>query len=397
MKKTLFYICLIISFCLFIELSSCIGLFVLKNNDYLSPVDSISRRHSKIISKILHEKSNYIRYSADLGWSVREMGKTDWYTANSTGMRSSKEYGMNIPDEKFRIVLCGDGFVHCNDVKDHEAWPALIEQYNPDWEVLNFGVWAYALDQIYLRYLKNVINYKSNIVIIGVGSGNIFRLVNTYRPFIFRHTGMPLAKPRFRIENGKLKLIPNPMSTIDDYKMLLEQPKQIIPILGIEDYYFKRRNLSHKFEAPFTIKMIKTISGKMRENSDNKILFQGEYTEIPEAFDIMIKLTDAFHELVSMNESIPVFCIFPLKEDIIRFRNVGKKRYSQLLKYFKARGYEYIDMMHAFDKIDKSININNMFIDFYSPMGNQLVAEYMDESLNRIKSGFKSSHSLLHN
>lgn len=386
MKKWLFCLLALALIYGFIELMSFIGLFTLKKRYHLSyePADVISRRHTGIINELLRDTSSYIKVCHELGWTIREAGKTELYTANSAGMRGTKEYEILPPAGKFRIMLCGDGFTHCNDVRNEEAWPALLEKMNTDWEVLNLGVWGYALDQAYLRYLEKGIQYKSHIVLIGFGSDNIFGLVNTYRPFMFRHTGLPLTKPRYRIVNGSLKLIPNPMRFLDDYKTLLNQPKEMLSMIGINDYYYEHRYESHMIDFSPTIKLVRTIAGRLREEYDYALLFEGEYTKNPEALDIMMKLIDTFHERVVENESIPIFCIFPLEHDIRHYRTHGTKRYSSLLTYFENKGYQYIDGMNAFDSLGENFNIGDLYSDFYTVIGNQLVAKYINESLFQI-------------
>jgi hypothetical protein len=385
-KKLLFLFIGILLIYISVEIISCIGLFILskKYNVTYNPADGLSNWHAGIIRKLLNDKSSYIKFSPELGWTIRQSAKNEWYTANSQGFRGVREYSFIPPAGKFRIMVCGDGFVHCNDVKNDQTWPGLLEQMNSEWEVLNFGVWGHALDQVYLRYLNEASSYKSNIVLIGFGSNNIFRLVNTYRPFIFQYTGLPLTKPRFRIENGKLQLIANPIRSLEDYKTLLDRPDEIIPGLGVNDYYYKYRYKSHVLDISPTVKLLKIISDKMSKDYEHVLIFDDDCAKIPEALDIMKNLLDTFHEQVIKDGSIPVFCIFPIKRDIIRYRTKKSKRYSCLLTHFEDKGYRYIDLMGAFDKLGEDFNIDDLYIHFYTVIGNQLVADYLNESLHSI-------------
>jgi hypothetical protein len=382
MKKRISLLVAIVVIYGLIELLSSIGLRILANR--YEPVDVISKRHVRIINKILHDTSSYIKFSKDLGWTIREFGKTELYTANSAGIRSAKEYGFIPPAGKFRVMVCGDGFTHCNDVRNGQEWPALLEQMNTEWEVLNLGVWCYGLDQVYLRYLRKGREYKSHIVLIGFGSENVFRLVNTYRPFIFRHTGLPLTKPRFRIENGTLELIPNPMQRLDDYKTLLDKPKEIIPKLGINDYYYKQRTKSSGVGFLPSVRLAKLIFSKWREKRSDTLFSREAYSENSESFDIMIKLIDTFHECVVENGSIPVFCIFPLEKDIKRYWENGTRQYTPLLLHFEEKGIKYIDAVHAFDNLDKDFNTGDLYIHLYTVIGNNLVADYISKSLKHL-------------
>ena len=386
MKKWLFCLLALVLTYGLIELISSIGLFALGSRYHLSyePVDVISKRHRDIINTLLQDTSCYIRFSYELGWTIRESGKTEWYTANFAGMRGAKEYKLSPPAGKFRIIICGDGFTHCNDVRDGEAWPALLEKMNTDWEVLNLGVWGYGLDQTYLRYVTKGAQYDSDVVLIGFGSDNVFRLVNTYRPPMFRNTGLPLTKPRFRIEHGILELMPNPMGHLDEYKTLLDKPKETISKITKNDYYYKQRYKSCAIDFSPTVRLVKILSDKINQDYDHALIDNGEYSRIPEAIDIMIKLVDKLHESVIENGSIPVFCVFPRESDIRRYQTCRTKRYSSLLKYFETKGYKYIDAMNAFDNLGEDFNISDLYIHFYTVIGNELVAAYINESLIRI-------------
>lgn len=119
-----------------------------------------------------------------------------------------------------------------------------MESYGPNIEALNFGVGAFGLDQAYLRYLEDGIQYNSHIVLIGFMPDNIYRNVNTYRPFLNSRTRMPLAKPRFVIRDGRLSLVPNPMQTLNDYNMLLSNPRDVLSEIGIHDHYYKKAILT---------------------------------------------------------------------------------------------------------------------------------------------------------
>jgi hypothetical protein len=348
------------------------------------PANVISKRHADIIERLLRDETSYIKLSPELGWTIREYGKDEWYTANSDGIRGTKEYKLIPSAGKFRIMICGDGFTHCNDVRDDETWPVLLEQMNTEWEVLNLGVWGHALDQVYLRYQRKGKKYKAHAVLIGFGTGNIYRLVNTYRPTIFRHTGLPFTKPRFRMEDGTLQLVPNPMRNLDDYRTLLNKPEETIPRIAADDYYYERRFRPNALDVSPTIKLARMVFAKLREDHDNAVLFERDYTHNTKALEIMRRLVDEFHQSVVQTGAIPVFCIFPVRNDIERYRASRTKLYSILLKYFDSKGYKYIDALHAFDELDKNFDINDLYLHFFTTLGNEYIAKYMYESLTEI-------------
>ena len=122
-KKWLFFLAGVVLIFLSIEMISYIGLLVLmrRYHTVYNPADTISDWHAELINELLDDSSGYIKFSPELGWTIREFEKTQWYTANSAGMRSIKEYDFIPLADKFRIMVCGDGFIHCNDVKNRST------------------------------------------------------------------------------------------------------------------------------------------------------------------------------------------------------------------------------------------------------------------------------------
>jgi len=173
------------------------------------------------------------------------------------------------------------------DVKNDQTWQAMMEREVPNLEVLNFGVGAFGLDQAYLRYLEDGQQFQSHIVLIGFMSENIFRNVNTYRPFYFSDTGSPLAKPRFVIKEDKLSLIPNPMKSVQDYKRLLLHSQDVLSEIGIHDFYYQRRYKSSKFDWSPTVRLAKIKIQEFNENSTQEEILISDryrYSEKSEAF-----------------------------------------------------------------------------------------------------------------
>lgn len=384
MKKFNYWIILVIIAYGFIELFSYGGLHLLNKYRHIKyePVDVMSTRHSDLIKHFMEQKTNYLSFSPALGWSIKENGSSKLYQANSSGIRSNKEYAFTPPRGVRRVSTFGDSFTHCDNVKNNETWQAFMESYDSNIEVINFGVCGFGLDQAYLHYLEDGHQYKSHIVLIGFMSSDIFRNVNTYRPFYSSRTGIPLTKPRFVIKDGKLSLIPNPMQTLHDYKMLLLHPKDVLSEIGINDYYYKNRYTSNIFDWSPTFWLVKTTIQQVvnKKSSNEDIIINGRYNENSEAFRVTKKIFDEFYNANIKNKSIPIILIFPSRGDIVCYHKQKKKRYAPLLTYFDSTGYKYIDLMDAFENAD----VEDLFVEHYSPLGNKLVAKYILNHLNNM-------------
>lgn len=382
MKKFNYWIILIIIVYGFTELLSYGGLFLL--NKYLhikyKPIDVISTMHSNIINNFIEQKTNYASFSPTLGWSIKENGSSKLYQANSSGIRSNKEYAFTPPRGVRRISTFGDSYTHCDDVNNNETWQAFMESYDSNIEVINFGVGGFGTDQSYLRYLEEGSQYNSHIVLIGFMSENIYRNVNAYRPFYYPNTGIPLTKPMFVIKDEKLSLIPNQIQRLHDYKMLLHHPQDVFSEIGINDYYYKKGYTSNIFDWSPTVRLIKILINKVSNRLFQEIIKNGRYNENSKTYRVTKKIFDKFYKASIKNNSIPIILIFPNKKDVVHYQRQKEKRYSPLLSYFDSKGYKYIDLMDAFENAD----VKDLFMGHYSPHANQLVAKHIHNYLNNM-------------
>ena len=109
MQRCIFWIMLIVLLYAFVE-----GLsysYVFFNKQKLSiqyePVDTLSNKKKKALRNFLRRtrrKNNYLKFSSTLGWTIKEHGKRGiLYQANSSGIRSNKEYELKPPDNVLRI------------------------------------------------------------------------------------------------------------------------------------------------------------------------------------------------------------------------------------------------------------------------------------------------------
>ena len=367
------------------ELCATFGLHLLNKYRDLryEPADVLSAKHSEIIRNLIDQKTNYLFFSPTLGWTIKKNGSSDLYQANSYGIRSDKEYALSPPDGIRRVSTFGDSFTHCDDVKNNETWQAIMESHDANIEVLNFGVGGYGLDQAYLRYREDGRQHKPHIVLIGFMSENIYRNVNTYRPFYFPKTGVPLTKPRFIIKDGHLTLIPNPMKSLDDYKDFLSNAQYSLPEIGEHDDYYKYKKYykSSIFDFSNTVEIFKLlINGITNKLTNDKIIINGKYNENSDALIVTKKIFDEFYNESINNNSTPIIVIFPEICDIIRYNEKKEKQYSIILEYFDSKGYKYIDLMDAFN----NTKVEELFKGHYSPFANKLVAEYILDYLNNI-------------
>ena len=119
------------------------------------------------------------------------------------------------------------------------------------------------------------VGFTQDIVFIGFMTENIFRNVNTFRPFYNRETGIPLSKPRFTIKEGVLTLVPNPIQGMDGYRALLNSPGKTLKRIGADDFYYGPGKKTSPFDISPAYQLfgiIRDLLGKKTTDKQNAIL-----------------------------------------------------------------------------------------------------------------------------
>ena len=345
-------------------------------------VSSLTPQQSKALKNYIGVRSNYIKYSPTLGWTVRKKGPSMSHNANSAGIRSDREYELKPPQNVLRISAFGDSFTACDEVSNEDTWEAQMERLNPSREVLNFGVGAYGLDQAFLRYQQEENDFHPHITFIGYIGENIGRSVSVFRPFYVQLTSAPLTKPRFLLKGDKLELIKNPVQDIEQYNKLLKEPEEILPQLGLYDFHYQTKYQHGFFDFLPSIRLFKIIRYNLLTE---KIFKDRYYNESSEAFLLTIKIFSEFYHSVLRKNSLPIILVFPSKPDLQRFTKDQTKLYAPMIRFFEENGLAYIDLTDAFIRYFQGKEIDDLFMPagHYSPEANKIVALYLDYYLKK--------------
>jgi hypothetical protein len=211
-------------------------------------------------------------------------------------------------------------------------------------------------------------------------TGDIFRHPNNFRLFVHKDSRFPLSKPRYLFLNDGLVLIPNPISKLEDYRILLDNTPAFLSKIGANDYYYPNNYKSSPFDVSPTTRLIKLataeIKKRIKSNTNNDYNDQNS-----ESYTITVKIFDAFHNEAIKNNSIPIIIIFPSHGEVLRYKKYNTKIYLPLLRYFDSKGYKYIDLMDALSDIEEDKEWNDK-CGHYSPYENRVVAEYILDYLS---------------
>lgn len=374
----------VLSIYLFTEGICYLSLLVLEkafNYQYDPIVATLSEKQKDRLKNFLErKKGEHTGQDPVLGWvNVSE--------TNSAGMRDSREYEAIPPRGIIRLSAFGDSFTFGSDVDLDDTWAKQLTVIDSSIEVLNYGSGAYGLDQAYLRYLKVGTEYNPHIVFIGYMSENIARNVNVFRAFYTHgYRNVIFTKPRFKVRGEKLVLLNNPLSTFEDYEHFLHNDKVVLAKLGENDYHYWINYNKGTFDFLPSVRFAKVSWYKLNKRVVNPIFkLNGMYSVESEAYNVTVKIFDAFYRKVLENGALPVIIIFPDTNDQLRSRKKKNRRYTPLLNNFRSKGYRYIDTLEALEPHESHYTVDVLVVKWghYSPVGNKIIARYIFSQLKK--------------
>ena len=178
--------------------------------------EALSLRSRQLLHEAAARRPFHV-YDEVMGWTVGSNRRSadGLYYSSSEGVRAPHD-GVSFarPTKKTRIALVGDSYTFGEDVAYEDSWGDLLEKsLGSEFEVLNFGVPGYGVDQAYLRYEKDVRGWKPKIVILSFIAHDIERTMTVYTALNYPHWDMPFSKPRFILRDGDLKAVNMPPLT----------------------------------------------------------------------------------------------------------------------------------------------------------------------------------------
>lgn len=153
MKKKVFVIILLVVTFVICEFLAAQGLSYLQKSGKIKIVSlkdlALIEDQKELTRKIINNETEYMDFSAGLGWTVKPGARSDVYATNSQGLRNSREFLPGPPQGMVRLASFGDSFTHGDDVNNEETWQEILMKDHPQIEALNFGVPGYGADQAF--------------------------------------------------------------------------------------------------------------------------------------------------------------------------------------------------------------------------------------------------------
>ncbi len=315
-----------------------------------------------------------IGWDRELGWCVRPLAEhpREKIHINARGLRALRDYDERPAPGKLRLACFGDSFTFGDEVDDELTYEAFIERIAPSVEALNFGVSAYGTDQALMRMQREGVA-GARVAVIGLLLENIGRNVNRYRPLWTARTLSPLAKPRFVLEEGGLKLIAQPYATGREFALAVRSG-DVRGDLSEHEYWRDRPAVwTGRYSS-----LGRLAAGwfAYRERDPTRLWLDKD----GEPRRVTMALIEAFRAQARAAGAKEVLVlILPMREELDLYRKSGQEYWSEALADFASRGIECLDLAPALAAEDARCEKDPTHPVLYvaahlSSFGNQVIA-----------------------
>lgn len=205
-------------------------------------------------------RSTFFIYDPELGWTVGKSRATPdgMYASSEEGLRSHSP-GIRLRDARprARVALIGDSNVFSLEVPYQESWAFYLQELLGDnTQVLNFGVDGYGIDQMYLRYHRDVRPWHPDAVLVGFIEHDLWRTMVVY-PFLSEAWPGILVKPRFNDRLPVPELLNMPLPTPEE--ILSVRTAKELPYLAHDPWSTRNWWTSWVGEGPLFLRVVNTL------------------------------------------------------------------------------------------------------------------------------------------
>ena len=286
------------------------------------------------------EVANYFsRRDPLLGWPPLDAYGTEYY--DLAGARPSPTFP---PNASACVSLYGDSYTYSTAVDGPaDAWGNLLSE-RLRCRVANYGVAAYGTDQAFLRYRENP-NDDSDIVIMGVTTVDILRIVNQDRRLIWGPDSGLAFKPRFVVSpSGGLEDVAIPDIRARDIPQYVGAPEAYL----LNEWFLPDSEGGPvTFEPPYSLALVRgLISERVLAKLLGKPSWLGFYAEEhgSGALPLLLAILDEFGRTAEVRGQRPIVLIIPTSQDLWYMRKTGANPVASLLDGLTDRELEYVDL-----------------------------------------------------
>jgi hypothetical protein len=307
-----------------------------------------------------------------------------WWQSNNLGARSRENiYRERIQGRK-RLLFFGDSYTQCSRVPQEETFQHYINTREPKYEAVNFGVDGYGMGQSYLRYtmVRDELEY-DKVFLVFVPDVDLLRDVNVSRNIGFKWDSYKIY-PRFVIDDGALKLIPSPYSSlqelVDDNRKYIK-PKLDQHLKKYEPFYFDYGYQSNPF-LDWSV-MYKLYRAHRLKQERSKLLSSLKQPG-SEAMLVTKGIVEAMKTEVENQGGEFSLVFLPIMSSIENYSlsDDFRKRWHEMVAFICAGQVDCIDLMAPFQRIPVETLDKGYDGTHYGPETNRLIAGFILDSIS---------------
>ena len=322
-------------------------------------------------------KGSYLIYDEREGWTIAPSYSGE-HSSSREGLRSprpdvsfadlrSRHGGRSEQPASVRIALIGDSMTFGDEVRCEESWAHVLESHlQPSAQVLNFGIPAHGLNQVFVRYEKEVRAWHPHIVIIGISSGMIERINNIY-PVLMGPSwiDMPLVRPRLMVKNGALTIINYPLAKPEE--ILTHSTVRTLPFLNFDDYYIRsywdRSGIWSLLEKSYIFRVLYSLRPPIDLNYESRRENAVQSSQVALQYLVRKILDDG---------STPLLVYFPYSWELTSSPKLGDENAPLPVRVLHKGGFQFRDARSCLK--DADISTAYLKHGHYSPSGNAYIA-----------------------
>jgi len=227
----------------------------------------------------------------EIGWTVgpNRRSANGLYSSSAEGLRSAVQ-GVRLSDEQsdYRVALIGDSNAFSLEVPFEDSLGYHLAQILGDRaQVLNFGVDAYGIDQIYMRYRRDVRPWKPKVVIVAFIQHDLMRTMMVY-PFIGLGWPGHLVKPRFDVVDGQIVEINKPLPSRT--QIMQTRSMRDLPFIAYDEAYASEDWEWRFDDGPMLLRFLTSLSPRwvgrpVSGNADTETLNSGLLNQLTELIE----------------------------------------------------------------------------------------------------------------
>lgn len=322
---------------------------------------TVAHRNRQLLDEA-GERLTYLVYDDRLGWTVgpNRRSANGLYYSSSEGLRASGE-GISLAQstKPMRIALVGDSFTFGEDVAYEDTWGFLLEKaLGGEFQVLNFGVGSYGLDQAFLRYREDVRAWNPKIVILSLISADVRRTMSVY-PFIAApHWQIPFSKPRLILRDGVLTELNAP--ALPPEAIFSKETITELPFLEYDGGYYRSQWFQYAAQVSYLARAVMTWFPRW-ESVSSDVTNEALMT-------VNASIVKAFVQSVAEIGAVPIVVYFPREE-------LSKPQLSSSLgkRVLQHAGVPYSDVTPCLLELEPQARFAQG--GHYSPAGNAAVTK----------------------